>query len=183
MNLWLRLLWLLVTAGRRPPIKPPDGVSTLDFRVLPTDLDLSAHMNNGRYWTLMDLGRLDYMLRTGLWPVVRRHKWVPVVNAAMIRFRRELRLWRPIRLETRIIAWAETWLVMEHRIITPGRAGTEIVSSIALVRVGLYDRASRAFVPTDRMMMEVGVGALERPAVAEDVRLFLDAETAMRRDR
>ena len=53
-------------------------------------------MNNGRYWSLMDLGRTDLMLRTGLWRAVLRHRWVPVVNAGAIRFRRELRLFQPL---------------------------------------------------------------------------------------
>ena len=31
------------------------------MRVWPNDLDTNAHMNNGRYLTLMDLGRFDLM--------------------------------------------------------------------------------------------------------------------------
>lgn len=181
MNLWFRLLWLLLTAWRRPRLVPPRGVSVLAFRVWPTDLDLSAHMNNGRYWTLMDLGRFDLMLRSGLWKAVRRHRWMPVVTAAKIRFRREMRLFRPFRLETRIVAWAETWLVMEHRIVSKARDGSEVVAAISLVRAGLYDRAAKAFVPVDRMMAEVGVVAADRPPLRRDVKAFLDAETAMRK--
>lgn len=56
MNLWLRLLWLIVTAKARGALVLPEGVSIVTFRVWPHDLDLSVHMNNGRYLTLMDLG-------------------------------------------------------------------------------------------------------------------------------
>ena len=33
------------------------------MRVLPNDLDLLWHMNNGRYLSLMDQGRVDLMVR------------------------------------------------------------------------------------------------------------------------
>ncbi len=87
MNLWFRLLWLVVSAFRRPRLDPVDDVSRLSFRVWPHDLDTSLHMNNGRYWTLMDQGRADVMIRSGLWRTIAREGWVPVVSAAEIRFR------------------------------------------------------------------------------------------------
>ena len=89
--------------------------------VWPHDLDTSLHLNNGRYWTLMDLGRTDIMIRSGLWRSVLRNGWVPVVGAGQIRFRRELRPFEAFRLETRIVAWFEAQLVMEHRLISKAR--------------------------------------------------------------
>src|SRR3990170_2263282 len=65
MNLWLRLLWLFVSAPFRPKLEMPGGTSILRFRVWPHDLDLSLHMNNGRYLTIMDQGRLDVMVQSG----------------------------------------------------------------------------------------------------------------------
>ncbi|HEV2566447.1 MAG TPA: hypothetical protein VGU19_15340 [Microvirga sp.] len=66
MNLWLRVLHLIVTSVFRARLDPVRDVSRLTFRVWPHDLDTSLHMNNGRYWTLMDLGRTDMMIRSGL---------------------------------------------------------------------------------------------------------------------
>ena len=179
MTLWLRLLWLLVTAPFRPRLRAPFEISELAFRVWPHDLDTSLHMNNGRYWSLMDLGRTDLMLRTGLWRAGLRNRWVPVVNAGSIRFRRELRLFRPIRLETAILCWTDQWLVIRHRILATGRDGTEIVAAVALVRAALYDRAGRAYVPVERLMAEIGVTA-QSPEPAPEVAAFLAAEDAMR---
>ncbi|HEY8566992.1 MAG TPA: acyl-CoA thioesterase [Beijerinckiaceae bacterium] len=179
MNLWLRLLWTILAAWRATKLNPLSDVSRLPFRVWPHDLDTSLHMNNGRYWTLMDLGRADVMLRSGLWRAVLKHKWVPVVSAGQIRFRRELRLGRAFRLETRISAWAESWVMMEHRIVATGRDGADILAAIALVRVGLYDRRAKAFVPVARMMAEIGLEA-PPPAVGTEVEAFLAAEDALR---
>src|SRR5688500_17953794 len=110
------------------------------------EIDTSLHMNNGRYWTLMDLGRADLMIRSGLWRAVVKHRWLPVVSAANIRFRRELRLFRPFVLKTRIVAWADTWVVIEHQVASRGRKSREILNAVALVRVGLYDRRTRRFI-------------------------------------
>jgi acyl-CoA thioesterase FadM len=179
MNLWLRLLWLLLTTPLRPKLAPLGEPSSLPFRVWPHDLDTSLHMNNGRYWTLMDLGRTDLMLRTGLWRAVLRHRWVPVVNAGAIRFRRELRLFRPFRVETAILCWSETWLVMQHRLVSRARDGGEIVAAHALVRAALYDRAEKGYVPVARLMAEIGIVA-ESPEPGPEVAAFLAAEAAMR---
>lgn len=179
MNLWLRLFWLLLTTPFRPRLHLPEQASVLGFRVWPHDLDTSLHMNNGRYWSLMDLGRTDLMLRTGLWRAVLRHRWVPVVNAGTIRFRRELRLFRPFRLETTILCWDESWLVMQHRIISRGRDGADIVAAHALVRAALYDRASKSYVPVARLLEEIGVTTAS-PAPGPEVAAFLASEDAMR---
>ena len=46
------------------------------MRVWPNDLDTNAHMNNGRYLTLMDLGRFDLMTQCGLVGTVLKKKVV-----------------------------------------------------------------------------------------------------------
>ena len=149
----------------------------LGFRVWPHDLDTSLHMNNGRYWSLMDLGRTDLMLRTGLWRAVLRHRWVPVVNAGTIRFRREMRLFRAFRLETRILCWSENWLVMQHRMLMDGRDGSEVVAAVALARGALYDKRARAYVPVARLLGEMGVTA-ESPEPSPEVAAFLASDDA-----
>lgn len=179
MNLWFRLLWLLVTTPFRPRLVPPFARSQLPFRVWFHDLDTSLHMNNGRYWSLMDLGRTDLMLRSGLWRAVLREGWVPVVNAGMIRFRRELRLLRAFEIETAILCWTENWLVMQHRVISRGRDGAEIVAAVALVRAALYDRKAKSYIPVARIMRELGTGA-ESPPHTPEVAAFLAAEETMR---
>jgi acyl-CoA thioesterase FadM len=163
MNLWIRLLWLVATARFRGRLAPPLAVSELPFRVMPHDLDTSLHMNNGRYWTLMDLGRTDLMLRMGLWRAVLKHGWTPIVSAGKIRFRRELRLWRALTLKSRILCWSDTWAVIEHRIVSRRDGREEVVNAVALVRVGLYDRKAKAFVPIQRMMDEMGITAESPP--------------------
>ncbi len=57
-------------------------------------------MNNGRYLTVMDLGRLNLILRTGLWRVVMKKKLAPVLASAQIRYRLPLKPFQLFDLET-----------------------------------------------------------------------------------
>ncbi len=180
MNLWLRVLHLVVASFFRARLNPAEDVSRLAFRVWPHDLDTSLHMNNGRYWTLMDLGRTDIMIRSGLWRAILKRGWVPVVNAGQIRFRRELRLFQPFTVETRILTWSEGHVVMEHRLVSKTRDGSPVLNAIALVRAGLYDRKKRSFVPMGRLLSEIGLQA-EPPAAAPEVEAFLHAEETLKR--
>ena len=180
MNLWLRLLHLVMAAFIRPRLDPAADVSRLRFRVWPHDLDTSLHMNNGRYWTLMDLGRTDIMIRSGLWRPILKHGWVPVVSAGQIRFRREMRLFQPFPLQTRILPWSEGHVVMEHRLVSQERDGRPILTAIALVRAGLYDRYEKSYVPITRLLQEIGL-AMEPPDVAPEVQAFLHAEETLKR--
>ncbi|TDR87232.1 thioesterase family protein [Enterovirga rhinocerotis] len=180
MNLWLRLLATIWAAWRGAPLVPPGDVSRMNFRVWPHDLDVSLHMNNGRYLGIMDLGRLDLILRSGLWRSVLRHRWTPVLDGAIIRYRRELRAFKPFRLETRILAWTGATLLIEQRMLSQNRDGAEVLNAIAIHRAALYDRRAKAYVTIDRLMREIGIEATS-PELPDHVAAFLAAEDALRR--
>ena len=99
MNLWFRLFWLFISACFRPPIPAPFGMSVLHLRVWPNDLDLSMHMNNGRYLTLMDLGRIDLMLGMGLAGASFKAGWTPILSASVSNARARL-----LRVLVRVIS-------------------------------------------------------------------------------
>lgn len=114
MNLWLRFIKVLLTAFFRQALGPLDE-SLLTFRVWPNDLDINGHMNNGRYLTLMDLGRLDLIIRTGMVRTVLRRKWYPLVGSATIRFRLSLGPFQAYQLKSHLICWDEKWFFIEQR--------------------------------------------------------------------
>ncbi|WP_404378797.1 thioesterase family protein [Caenispirillum salinarum] len=121
MNLWLRLLRVIVGAllGRRIGLFK---ASALTFRVWPTDLDLNVHMNNARYLSVMDLGRTDLIIRTGLHKLMLRHKWQAVIGGATVRYRRPLRPFQRFHLSTRLLYWDDRWIYLEQIITTPDGA-------------------------------------------------------------
>lgn len=179
MNLWLRLIWCLVTARFRPALQLPGDTGVLRFRVGLFDLDTSLHMNNGRYLTLMDLGRLDVMLRSGLWRAALANKWVPIASSVMIRYRRELGFLQAIKLNSRIVCWTAHAVIMEQWFVFDGGPRDGQTAAHALFKGGLYDRKAGAFVPIARLMAAVGMSA-ESPEPGPDVAAFLDADTGMK---
>lgn len=139
-------------------------------------------MNNGRYLTLMDLGRLEVMVRSGLWRAAARHGWTPIASAIKIRFRREMRLLDRFRVETRLVAWDRTFVVMEQVFYLDGGAQADTVAARALFKGGLYDRKARQFVPIARLMQEIGAEA-ESPPLTPEVAAFLAADAALKQSR
>lgn len=143
MNRWLRLLWLLLAAPRRARVAPL-GPCRTPFRVWLPDLDVFRHMNNGIYLTIMDLARMDLMLRSGFWPKVKAQGWYPVVVAETIQFRRSLNLFERFEIETRVLGWDDKAVVLEQQFWRRD----EVVAH-ALVRARFLRRAGGTVAPTE----------------------------------
>lgn len=94
--------------------------SSLPLRVLPTDIDIAMHVNNGMYFSLMDLGRFDLMVRAGIWDRMRRRGWTPVVSGETIAFRKSLQLWQSYTIESRIIGLDSKAIYFEQRMVAGG---------------------------------------------------------------
>lgn len=179
MNLWLRLLWVAIAGwlGRR--LNLPDEPSRLTFRVWFHDLDPFRHMNNGRYLTLMDLGRTDLMVSSGLARAAMAHKWTPIASAVIIRFRREMRLFQKFHLQTRILWWDERQCVIEQLFVLEGGKHHGQIAAQAMFKGGLYDRAIRQFVPVAVLMREAGFSA-ESPPMSPAVAAYLKTDEEMK---
>lgn len=149
MNLYLRLLILLLRAFFKPRMKLTEK-SILKFHVLPSDLDINMHMNNGRYNSIMDLGRVDIMLRTGLLKLILKRKWFGVVGSIHTRFKRPLKLFQSYELHSQIIYWDEKWSWIEHKMYSKDK----LVSS-ALVQTLI--RKKGANVSTAELINLLGV--------------------------
>jgi acyl-CoA thioesterase FadM len=149
MNLWFRLLLMLF---RRPWRKPVDALATtvIRMRVWPLDLDLNRHVTNGRYFTLADVGRMDFVLRSGAYRVALRHRAVPIVGDTWGKFRRELKLFESFEIHTRILGWDDKWSFMEHRFVSKGR-----VVGVVVMR-GLFRSAKGTVAPAE-LVREMGL--------------------------
>lgn len=142
MNLWLRLFWI-VLAARRGARADPTVPTRLRFRVMPTDLDVNLHMTNSRYLAFMDLGRMNLMLRSGLWPAIRREGWAPVIGGCIVQFRRPLAPFQRFEITTRVKGWDRKWLYIEHRITAGGE-----LACLAQVR-GAFLRRGQVVPPAE----------------------------------
>ena len=120
MNLYLRLLRVLLQCFRAPRQELFDRSCCL-FRVWPNDCDINLHMNNGRFLSFMDLGRIYLLAQLGLLKPVLRNRWQPVVAAVDINYLRPLDPFQQFRLETQLLTWDEKYFYVEQRFIAAGR--------------------------------------------------------------
>lgn len=155
MNLIFRLILQLITSRFRPQQSVLD-TAVLRMRVWPTDMDINLHLTNSRYLALMDLGRVELMLRSGMVGKVLKRRWLPVVSTASLRFRRELGPFERFTLHTRLLGWDEKWFYMEQRFET-----TRGVAAIGVVK-GLF-RGPKGNVPSQELVELAGVnGVMEK---------------------
>lgn len=165
-----RLAKTLVAAAARPGLEPL-GESVVSFRVWPSDLDTNRHLNNGRYLTLMDLGRWDLMARSGLLAPVMRRRWTPVVGAATMRFRRSLDPFQRYDLRTRLLGWDDRALYIGQTFERGGEAcATGAVRAVLLGRDGRV--APQAVVD----LVASGLASPPLPAWVDLWRAALDAQ-------
>lgn len=169
MNLWFRVLRILITSLLGPRLGLLDE-SRLEFRVWPFDLDINVHMNNARYLALMDLGRLDIIVRSGLGRLVLRRRLQPVIAGALVRYRRSLLPFERFTLRTRLLGWDEKWLFIEHRLERHGElVCLAVVKGLFLGRDGAVASAELA-----RHLNHHGPG----PALPPWIETWMAAEAA-----
>ena len=119
VNMLLRTLLMMLTSRRKPRLDFRE-VGRLRLRVLPNDTDILRHVNNGIYLSLMDLGRMDLMLRSGKWQALKRLGWYPVAAAVTVTYRRSLRLWERYTLETKVVGFDDKAMYVEQRFVRGG---------------------------------------------------------------
>jgi YbgC/YbaW family acyl-CoA thioester hydrolase len=117
--MWFRTLLLQVTWRLRSRLDLGD-VARLRLRVLPTDIDVLRHVNNGLYLSLMDLGRWDLLLRSGVWQRMLADGVYPVVASSTMTYRKSLQLWQRYVLETRLVGYDERSVYVEQRFTVRG---------------------------------------------------------------
>lgn len=135
MNLFLRLLLLFATYRFRPRCEML-GPSRKRFLVWPPDLDVLFHVNNGVYLSMLDVARVDMMLRSGMAGPLRKSGIYPVVAAETIRFRRSLQLFQAFEVETRVIGWDEKAFIIQHHFLRRDELVAEAVVRARFLRSG-----------------------------------------------
>lgn len=111
MNLYFRLLITLLRCWRLPRFSVGSTL-TRKFHVLPNDLDLNGHMNNGRYHTIIDLMIVEYFVRVGFAEAVMRKGWRPMSGGSVMTYRRGLKPFATYTLHFRLEACDAQWNYM-----------------------------------------------------------------------
>ena len=141
MNLYLRLIWTLLRAWRAPRLAPGDTLSR-QLRVLPNDLDLNGHMNNGRYLTIIDLMLIEYFVRSGFASEMFKRGWRPMAGGSFISYRRGLKPFQVYTLRFRLDATDAHWNYMRFEFMAGDKVcAAGYMKGAAVARGGLVPNA------------------------------------------
>ncbi|MEX1098857.1 MAG: acyl-CoA thioesterase [Bacteriovoracaceae bacterium] len=114
MNLYFRFFAILIKNLFHSETARIHEETSLKMRVLPNDLDLNMHMNNGRFLTVMDIGRTDFIMKMGLLKTMLKEKWGGVATAVNVVFLKPLNLFDKYELRTKLLSWDEDWFYLEQ---------------------------------------------------------------------
>ncbi|MES2728879.1 MAG: thioesterase family protein [Pseudomonadota bacterium] len=180
MNLWFRMVWVILGALlTRPRLSHWTSLSRIRLHVWPNDLDTNFHLNNGRYLTIMDLGRFDLLLRSGLWAMVRRAKAVPILASAQIRYRFPLDAFDPFYLESQVMGWDAKWIYIVQHFIAASGVNKGKVAAVGLVKAAFFDPARKSTIPTAEIMQNLGEEGVF-PPLPPVILSFQEAESDLR---
>lgn len=136
MNLFFRFFWFTLISFFKPAMGPLDECST-KLRVWVNDIDIYLHMNNGRYLTIMDIGRTELIVRTGLFKKLFAHKIYPVVASEMIRFNRSIDAFQGYELKTRILGWDDKYFYLVQKFIRKESLCAQAVVKVRFLQKGV----------------------------------------------
>ena len=133
MNLYFRLIFVILNAFRRSTIVESNLYNEITTHVMPNDLDINLHMNNGRYLTICDLTRVDLFVRSGLAKVMLKNNWHPIVAANSMTFIRPLSLFDKIKVTMEITHVDEKFFYSVHNIYKKGALVAEGTSKAVVI--------------------------------------------------
>ncbi len=136
MNLILRMTYVYLLSLFREPLPLGKGQSRLVLRVLPNDLDVNLHMNNGRYLTMCDLSRIDLFIRSGLLRTMLKRKWIPLIAEHTMIYKKPLGLFQRFEMVLEVTHWDEKYFYMKHTFLVGERVMAEGTSKGCLYARG-----------------------------------------------
>lgn len=114
MNLIFRMLYVLIRSLFCERLQDGHYASEFSLVVLPNDIDINLHMNNGRFLTICDLNRVDIFARTGLLKAMFKRNWIPVIAEHTMVYKKPLGIFERYMVMTEVTHWDEKFFYMKH---------------------------------------------------------------------
>ena len=129
MRMYIRFLRLFLSRLFRYEFF--DGVSSLSFRLMPWDCVVSK-AGNDRYHAFMDMGRIDLLMKAGVYPGSPH----PFIYTSHIRHCAALRMFQRFQLTTRLVHTDKFFFWTEHVFESGGKVIATAVSKNGLLKWG-----------------------------------------------
>ncbi|MEM0987111.1 MAG: acyl-CoA thioesterase [Pseudomonadota bacterium] len=136
MNLFLRLLALLVRNTFSNVRIGYLDTAVLKFRVWITDQDAFMHMNNSRYNSISDLAGLDLMMKVGVLNPMRKAGYLPVIVYRGVTLHRMLKFPDAYEVQSKITAWEGPYVCFQHDFMRRDTLCAQVISIGRIVGKG-----------------------------------------------
>lgn len=151
MNLYFRLIFMLLTASFKSRVSIFDTLKT-SHRVWLNDLDVFGHMNNGRYFTITDLVRMQWLIRSGIWKKMKPLGYYPVMAGETAQFRGSLMPFQKYTITTRPLGWDERFIYVEHVFETADK-----INALLIVKTRILGKRGERVSPQEMLeLAEIG---------------------------
>lgn len=133
MNLYWRLILVVLHALRRSTITAEHLKTAVSIRIMPNDLDVNMHVNNGRYLTLCDLTRVDFFVRSGLAKLMVKNKWSPIISEHTMSYLRPIKVFSKVDIRMEITHFDEKYFYCTHQFYLAGKLMAEGTSKALVI--------------------------------------------------
>ena len=101
---YVRLFRVILTRSFRTKVDfHNQGEDSINLMVLPQDIDPFMELNNGRYVTLLDLGRFGYSINVNINQFLKQNKWSLTITGTYNNYRHRLRIFQRFKLKTKLL--------------------------------------------------------------------------------
>ncbi|HYE54069.1 MAG TPA: acyl-CoA thioesterase [Chitinophagaceae bacterium] len=169
---WIRLLSALLAAKYRSRLDVT-GISVINFRVWPLDIDASI-MNHASLMTVMELGRIDFMVRSGFFALARKKKWYFPSAGISVQFIRPLKPFQTAQVHTRVFHVNESWIYLEQKVVRERK-------TMAVCIVKSKVKKGRDTVNTNEILKELNISAF--PVEGRELIEYYEKENGMMMER
>ena len=118
----LRLIRVVVKSQFQEKLSfDTEYTDSVNLIVLPQDIDPFMELNNGRYVTLLDLGRFSLGGKVNMASFLKRNNWSLTIVGTYNEYRFRLRLFQRFILKTKIIGYDEKWFYFFQKVERKGK--------------------------------------------------------------
>jgi len=139
-----------------------------------SDLDLMFHMNNARYLRECDFARYKLLITSGLGIALRKTGYSMVLGASTIRYRRSIGLFDRFTVSTKVVAWDEKSLFIEH---TFHRSKDNFIYAIVMVKQSLVNGSIDTLFKAALTAYSGSQQSVDDDTIDRDIQEVLDSPT------
>ncbi|BFM18160.1 hypothetical protein R50073_43430 [Maricurvus nonylphenolicus] len=121
MNLYFRMLRMLLRQLWQPKMQSMTEPRVMHFRTWPFDCDFNLHLTNSRFIALIDVCRFDFFMGTGLRLGILKNRYKVIVNSLEITFIKEIPPLRKFSVQTKFMGWDKKYFYFESRFFHQGK--------------------------------------------------------------